>query len=278
MRWKEHIARLWRHAKWPVTWTLWAVLMAWLAVALWHGCNGSASPGDRHPLPTAVRDSLLSVDCCALPHVVHRRYTAFEVDYDTALHLPRCVAYELRRDMLGGDAQRYDDFVADPSVPGCAQPEAYHGSGMHRGHMAPAADMANNEQAMRESFFMTNICPQDASLNEGGWARLEEKVREWTLRDSALLVFAGPVIDSIDSTTRPAAFFKVVVNACAARPTAVAFIYPNAPSNGPLKQYAVTIDEVQRRTALRWRLPWTPQECERIKTCNELEYWQLKNN
>lgn len=191
MRWKEHIARLWRHAKWPVTWTLWAVLMAWLAVALWHGCNGSASPGDRHPLPTAVRDSLLSVDCSALPHVVHRRYTAFEVDYDTALHLPRCVAYELRRDMLGGDAQRYDDFVADPSVPGCAQPEAYHGSGMHRGHMAPAADMANNEQAMRESFFMTNICPQDASLNEGGWARLEEKVREWTLRDSALLVFAA---------------------------------------------------------------------------------------
>ena len=54
----------------------------------------------------------------------------------------------------------------------------YTKSGYDRGHMAPAADMKWNKQAMEESFYMSNICPQNPNLNRGDWNDLEEKSRQ----------------------------------------------------------------------------------------------------
>lgn len=45
--------------------------------------------------------------------------------------------------------------------------------------MAPAADMKWSEQAMQESFYMSNICPQNQKLNRDDWGDLEEMCRNW---------------------------------------------------------------------------------------------------
>ena len=42
----------------------------------------------------------------------------------------------------------------------------YSNSGWDKGHMAPVADMKWSEQSMYESFYLTNICPQNHTLNE----------------------------------------------------------------------------------------------------------------
>lgn len=64
----------------------------------------------------------------------------------------------------------------------------YRRSGFDRGHMAPAADMRWSATAMSESFYLTNICPQTPSLNQGDWNRLEGKIRDWARRDSAVVI------------------------------------------------------------------------------------------
>ena len=69
---------------------------------------------------------------------------------------------------------------------------------------------------MSESFYLTNICPQTPSLNQGDWNRLEGKIRDWARRDSAVVIVCGPLV-SVDDTTIgpnkvkvPRAFYKVV--------------------------------------------------------------------
>ena len=132
---------------------------------------------------------------------------------------------------------------------------------------------------MSQSSLMTNICPMAKALNEGGWAKLEEKVREWVRRDSALLVFAGPVVSKGDTTlagskvTVPSQFFKVVMAPCVRPVRAIAFIYPNGNSGGRLSKYSVNVDEVEKRTGIDF-FPYLPVgEQHRVESTLNLDAW-----
>ena len=126
---------------------------------------------------------------------------------------------------------------------------------------------------------MTNICPMAKGLNEGGWAKLEEKVREWVRRDSALLVFAGPIVSDGDSTLArgkmavPSRYFKVVMAPCVRPVRAIAFIYPNGNSAGRLDKYAVSVDEVEHRTGLDFFPALPTSEQHRVESIVNLDAW-----
>ena len=64
----------------------------------------------------------------------------------------------------------------------------YTRSGYDKGHMAPAADMKWSPEAMKESFYFSNMCPQHPQLNRRGWKNLEEKIRNWAIADSAIII------------------------------------------------------------------------------------------
>ncbi|CAM9291424.1 unnamed protein product, partial [Sphacelaria rigidula] len=53
----------------------------------------------------------------------------------------------------------------------------YRGSGLDRGHLAPAGDHKTTEEYLKETFLLTNMAPQDPSFNRGYWADFEEFVR-----------------------------------------------------------------------------------------------------
>ena len=261
---KKHMERVWQRWGDAVRFLGWGLAVALVCFLLYRVfVNGNAT--HLVPLSEAGRDSLMMVAVpCGMSDTLVR-YDAFIVHFNSERGIANCAAYELTRNELNGSVERSDEFMADPSVKGCPSPADYAGSGMDRGHLVPAADLKWSPDAMQQSFLLTNVCPMHKTLNEGGWAKLEEKVREWTRRDSALLVFSGPVVSERDTTmadghvTVPGAFYKVVVAPCVRPMRAVAFIYPNGHSGGRLRQYAVSIDEVERRTGLDF-FPTLPHE------------------
>ncbi|MDE6491386.1 MAG: DNA/RNA non-specific endonuclease [Muribaculaceae bacterium] len=186
---------------------------------------------------------------------VEVRYGAMTVSFNPELHIPNWVGWELTREKASGTEPRADRFMRDDNVRGCASPEDYRGSGYDRGHMAPAADMKWDVKAMRKSFLLTNVCPQDHALNAGSWKKLEEKCRMWAMADSVIYIVAGPVLtDTIDEyigesgVAVPKRFFKVIASPYADPPRGIGFIMPNGRVPGGMQASAMSIDDVEAIT------------------------------
>lgn len=208
------------------------------------------------------------------------RYKGMTVSFNSEKHVPNWVAWELTGVEADGTEPRARDFMADPSVKGCANPWDYSYSGYDRGHMAPAGDMKWDTEAMEQSFFMTNICPQVKSLNSGAWMRLEEKCRNWARIDSAIVIVAGPVLsdeltETIGSTgiVVPERFFKVILSPYANPPRAIGFIMNNGYVEGGMQKAAVSVDSVEKVTGHDFfsQLPDSIEE--QVETECRFHYW-----
>ena len=99
---------------------------------------------------------------------------AYIVSYNSETMLPNWVAWHLTANHTEGSFSRCGNFHEDEdiSLPR-ATLEDYRDSGWTRGHMYPAGDNKWHEQAMFETFALSNVCPQNASLNSGLWNSIE---------------------------------------------------------------------------------------------------------
>lgn len=188
--------------------------------------------------------------------IEHLGYT---VSYNPQWLVPNWVAYELTNSETFGEQERSNHFKPDPLVKGDPVVTSdYSKSGYDRGHMAPAADMKWSEQAMRESFYMTNICPQIHSLNAGDWKDLEELARDWAQQYESIYIACGPIMEAdyqtigkTHSIAVPSAFYKVFLRKiCNGGWTSIGFVMPNKAGNRPLMTYMFTVDEVEEQTGL----------------------------
>lgn len=217
------------------------------------------------------------VDDAALLH-----YPGFDVMFSAEHHQPYYVAWVLTPEHARATAaKRSDNFRPDPDVDGSAQLSDYRRSGYDRGHMAPSADFKYSEEAQQATFFLTNICPQDNSLNAGAWARLEEQCRSWAQRDSTLVIVAGPILnDRLTQTigetqvTVPSRFFKVVLAPYANPPRAIGFIMPNTYVEGGVQATAMSVDQVEEITGYDF-FGYLPDEIEdSLEAVGEYHKWQ----
>ena len=185
-------------------------------------------------------------------------HTGFTLSYDADFKTPQWVAWQLTAEKAAGEEPRADSFSPDPEVRGAkAYPQDYTNSGYDRGHMAPAGDMKWSRQAMQESFYMTNICPQNRNLNRGDWKDLEELERTWATRHGTVYIVAGPMYTRKNpprignhKVAVPDSFFKVLLVAGGAEPQAYAFVFRNEAGSRPLKSYQHTVDEVEELTGI----------------------------
>lgn len=198
--------------------------------------------------------------------ITHKGYT---VSYNYDWKIPNWVAYELTDWEVAGEVPRYDRFKPDPMVPqnATATTDDYKYSGFDRGHMAPAADMKWDEQAMKESFYLSNICPQNPNLNGGVWKDLEEQVRDLASQKGRIFVVCGPIVTDDSHTLGknkvvvPQAFFKVLLQEDNGEIHTVGFIYENVSGRKPMSTYATTVDEVETITNIDF-FPSLPDEIE----------------
>ncbi|KAG8889157.1 nuclease [Tulasnella sp. 332] len=222
---------------------------------------------------------------------------AYTASYDRRLRHPSWTAEHLTLASLGksrvvetvpdegegkskGDRSR-SNFSEDEAIPipFRARLADYFRSGYDRGHMVPAADCKSSQEAMDETFLLSNIAPQVGDgFNRHYWAYLEDWCRRQTSTFADVYVFTVPlylpkqeadgkwritheVIGSpVPTIAVPTHFAKVVLGARPSSPNTPsiqelslgAFVLPNAPiaDNTPLTSFAVPVEAVERAAGL----------------------------
>ena len=163
------------------------------------------------------------------------------------------MAWELTADEVSDAYDFQCSFSRDPIVDfPKASREDYSYSGWDKGHMAPRADMKWSAQALEESYYFTNICPQNHTMNSGAWRKIEELTRRLARRHGAVYVVCGPVVGTGRYGTIgkagvqvPDAYFKALAVSTPDGYKSVGFLVENSHQDGSPRSYAVTVDSVE---------------------------------
>lgn len=238
--------------------TLYSVLIICCIVGFWLFENFYTPAPYSKPTPngeenSAVLESYLPSSTTG--EIV--RHNHFMLSYSEPHEQAEWVAYTLKKSHLTYDDRERPYFVEDPKVrTKSADWRNYRGSGYDRGHLCPAGDRRFSEYAYNETFYTSNISPQDKDFNAGIWNRLEQKVRQWCKQYGDLVVITGGVLeeglDEIgdEDVDVPMAFYKIVVRPEGNTPKVLAFLMPAQESEEPLEDFLVPIDALEERTGI----------------------------
>jgi len=207
----------------------------------------------------------------------------FLLSHSAERKTPIWVIEHLTYEKATGTIPRYDKFQADPDLEKGERAELsdYKGSGYDRGHMAPAADMKWDMQAMEECFLLSNMVPQvGKGMNQGIWKNLEEKVRNWAIDRGELYVFTGPIyeggIKEVIGDSKiavPSHLYKIAYDPH--RTEAIAFIMPNKTLNAKdIPKYIEKIRDIEEMTGLDFLSKLDKQVQNVIETRKPAVLWQ----
>ncbi|KAL2064167.1 hypothetical protein VTL71DRAFT_4661 [Oculimacula yallundae] len=212
--------------------------------------------------------------------------------FDRRLRNPSWVAEHITPASLAashGD-RKHSVFLEDPSVPEKFRGKLkdYFRSGYDRGHQVPAADAKWSQDAMNDTFYLTNMCPQvGEGFNRDYWAHFEDFCRRLTQRYPSVRIVTGPLYlpkrDAVDGKWRvsyemignppniavPTHFYKVIFaeDGTTSGPVAVgAFVLPNAPipNSKPITDFEVPIEAVERASGLEFATKLPVQRRKRL--------------
>lgn len=181
-------------------------------------------------------------------------------------------------------------FTADP----------YKNSGYDHGHICPSADRLCSYQDNYQTFYMTNMQPQNGLFNKEIWAKMEMRARGWnnkTFRDT-LYVVKGGTIDKKEHILRtigsgqnripvPKYFFMAIL--CKNKEAGnggykalgfwIAQDEPKSQWDETLQKYVRNIDELEKHTGIDFfcNLPDNIEDAvESIPREYIIQAWNLK--
>lgn len=207
----------------------------------------------------------------------------FALSYASDYQNAEWAVYELHAAWLNEtDREERRSFKADPLVQHEAKISSYTNSGYDRGHLVPAYDMAFDEAAMDECFYMSNVCPQDPDFNRGIWKDLENLTRNCARQYDLLYVVTGPLLRKKinqeerlphDGASIPRGFYKILVAPQQGR--AIAFMFKNKATDRSLEEFTTTIDKVEEYTGIDFFPNWSEKEQEILETQQQPLHWRL---
>ena len=215
------------------------------------------------------------------------QHGAYVSSYNPETRIPDWVAYELTAEETGGTLKREGiEFRMDPDLKGVRQAmrEDYSGSGWTKGHLMPAADAAFSNSTLSESFYFTNVCPQDETLNAGDWQYLEKKVRQWANRYGSVWVVTGPIVGENRYGTIgerdvvvPDSFFKaLLIRKQNGSYSAIAFVMDNDADRYYLKDCMMTVNDLETLTGLDFFPALDNVVEEKVESTLRLSDWGLR--
>ncbi|XP_070247693.1 nuclease EXOG, mitochondrial isoform X1 [Myotis yumanensis] len=204
-----------------------------------------------------------------------RCYTNHALSYDQSKRVPRWVLEHISKSKIMGAADRRNcKFKPDPNIPPTfsALNQDYIGSGWSRGHMAPAGNNKFSSKAMAETFYLSNIVPQNFDNNAGYWNRIEMYCRELTERFEDVWIVSGPLtlpqtgsdgkkivsyqVIGEDNVAVPSHLYKVILarrSPESTEPLALgAFVVPNEAIGfqPQLSEFQVSLQDLERLSGL----------------------------
>ena len=126
--------------------------------------------------------------------ITRRQYT---LSYNPRRVGPNWVSWNLDLSHKGSTS-RCNCFTADPAVAALGLP-AYdtndwiNGGAFSRGHMSPSADRAASNGENAPTFYLSNMLPQNQTLNGGVWGALENDLRALAVGTVQIYIVSGPI-------------------------------------------------------------------------------------
>jgi DNA/RNA endonuclease G (NUC1) len=227
--------------------------------------------------------------------IARRQYT---LSYNAAHHGPNWVSWNLDASHKGSTS-RCNCFTADTALTRLGL-HAYdtndwiNGGVYSRGHMAPSADWADAPGDNAPTFFLSNMLPQNQTMNSGAWGDLENALRDTAVGNTEIYIIAGPIftrnrsgpgVDGLGYTNGtghiavPDSIWKVAVVVHDARSAGqmtstsdvdviAVNMANNATSVGPWENFTTTVDAIQKSTGYNL-LAMLPDSVEKIVEAND---------
>ncbi len=215
-------------------------------------------------------------------------HSAMALYYQDKYGISRWVAHIIMPDIISGGESRTNDFRQDSLIP-LPMPDKidYYNSGYDRGHLAPSADFNWSKKAVSESFYYSNMTPQKPEFNRGKWSQVEDFFRKYVIytHHAVFVVTGGIVSDSIQRKIGvnkkiivPPYFYKIAVDMESKPPQGIGFYMLNGTNTKPITEYAVSIDDIEKKTNIDF-FPDLPDTLEnRIEAMNNIVLWQVSKN
>ncbi len=246
----------------------------------------------------------------------------YSICYDIEKLVSQWVAYPIHSSYTGGsfrtrtDAWAFDDAVTtsnddkkdpkyvltNPVIPQSKQQNIIKGSygdadrSLNRGHMLPSATRYSTWMTNAQTFYATNMFPQNGTLNSGKWASLETNARNAVCRDTLFCV-VGTLYEAgtrtINSRSRtitvPSHCYKLLLRTrsgntgkriseitSADEIMAIGFVWENS-ANGnttSIEAAAVSIAEIERRSGFEFFRELNPAIADAVKAQKSYSDWQ----
>jgi endonuclease G len=213
------------------------------------------------------------------PNTIYLCKQNYALNYRSDTKTAEYVVEHITLESITGPAKRADDFRADPGIPVEYQSQLsdYAGHPYDRGHLASAADNTQNPALMSESFFLSNMVPQNPNNNRGIWRQLEIVVRNLVKEGKDLYVISGTIYNPGYLTIGthhvgvPTHLWKIIVDK---QGKGVAFLFPNAPAVvKELPNYATSIREIEKYTGINFMPQLTESQAVRIEEYFDVTEW-----
>jgi DNA/RNA endonuclease G (NUC1) len=209
--------------------------------------------------------------------IVRPEYT---LSYNESRGTPNWVSYELDARQIVAGQDRCNCFTADPMLPTAKQifTSDYTNGGFDRGHMTRSADRTAGNVDNASTFYLTNVVPQQADLNQGVWAQFENALADSAKAGRAVYIVTGPIYSRAltylknegkvaipDSTWKiavigpdpsgvPFTRSDVQTTSDLANITVLAVNMPNVPGvrNDPFSKYLTTVAKIETSTGFNF--------------------------
>lgn len=212
--------------------------------------------------------------------IVHHNH--FSLSYDEAYEQAEWVAYVLKKEHLTYDHRKRPYFIEDPFIATkSADWRNYKGSGYDRGHLVPAGDRRFTLQAYNETFYTSNISPQEREFNAGLWNRLEMQTRKWAKRYNVIYVFTGGILtDGLakigdEDVAVPNYFYKILAKENKGSLEVLGFLMEGVEQQKPLQSFLVSVNRIEELTGIDFFYQFEKEKQRSFESDVKSEHWKF---